>query len=89
MYEQKIDPKVIDKVTQPISTTDASGHSQLKAKPTADELRQFLALTKDQADQANIPDEPFEVDVVEQFDQAVDKALADTGGAAVHSTAGQ
>ncbi|MFW6058817.1 MAG: hypothetical protein ACODAQ_01465 [Phycisphaeraceae bacterium] len=75
LHEEEIDPQVIDHVTDPIATTDAQGNRQLKEHPTDDELRTFLARAREEADNADVPDEPFEVDLADEFDRAVERAL--------------
>jgi hypothetical protein len=41
-----------------------------------DEVREMLARLKQLADEAQIPDEPFTVDIGDTMKQVVDKALA-------------
>jgi len=75
LYEKKIDTDRIEHVITPISTQDAQGDRQLKQNPTADELREFLARAQASADNADVSDEPFEVDLAAAFDRAVADAL--------------
>jgi len=49
---------------------------QLKEQPTEEELRQFLTEMKTLADEAAIPEEPYDVDIGGQFKKVVDDALA-------------
>ena len=76
VYEEKIPRDDIDKVTAPISEKNAQGEQELKDDPTADELRSMLKLAKERADKANVPDEPFEVNVADELDRAIDAGLA-------------
>ena len=76
VYEEKIPRGAIDEVTAPISEKNAKGEQELKDKPTADELRSMLKLAKERADNAKIPDEPFEVNIADELDRAIDAGLA-------------
>ena len=78
LYEEKIDTNKIDHVIAPISTRNAQGERQLKQNPTEQELREFLSRAEAEADDANIPNERFQVDLAAAFDQAVQEALNET-----------
>ena len=67
---------VLQEVMAPIAITTPDGKMTPKDNPTDDEVRQFLAAAKQKADEAGIPDEPFELDIAAEFDKAVDQALA-------------
>jgi hypothetical protein len=75
VFEKKISQFEIDKAIDRISTPGPNGQKQLKERLTDDELKAFLKDLKTLADDANVPDEPFEVDIGEEFKKAVDKAL--------------
>jgi len=46
---------------------------------SADDLRESIARLRVMADNAKIPDEPFQLDIGDEFKKAVDKALAGKG----------
>ena len=73
--EGKLDQAAIERIIAPIETTDASGESRLKPQATDDEIRQVLKLAQKEADEAGIPNEPFQFDVADAFDRAVDEVL--------------
>jgi hypothetical protein len=75
VYEQKIDQQQIESAIDPISTKDAQGNRQLKDRVTTQELRAVLTELKRLADEAQVPDEPFQVDIGGEFKKAVDRAL--------------
>jgi hypothetical protein len=75
VFEKKIPKEKIEDVIVPISMPDADGDRQLKDSVTPEELRNFLARAKAEADAAAIPDEPFTVDVAAEVEKAIDKAL--------------
>jgi hypothetical protein len=52
---------------------------QSNQKPTDDEVRKMLADLKKLADDAEIPDEPFSIDIGDEVKQAVDKGLQGKG----------
>jgi len=54
---------------RPASTTDPD-------KIADDDLREAITRLKVMADNAQIPDEPFQIDIGDEFKKAVDKALA-------------
>lgn len=58
-----------------ISVERSQHRREFKNKVSDDELREFLAECKRQADLAEIPDEPYDVDIGAEFKRAVDKAL--------------
>lgn len=51
------------------------GSEQLKERLTDAELKAFLEKAKEKADAANVPDEPFEVNIADELEKAIDKAL--------------
>jgi hypothetical protein len=77
VYEQKIAPAqpAIDDVVKPIVRLKPDGKWELKDKPTRQELDQFVANCKQKADDAKIPDEPYDLNIAEELKKAIDKAL--------------
>lgn len=71
MHEKTITQSEFETVTAPIMTTDASGDKQLKETLTDDELRAFLADAKKLADEKQIPNEPYKVDMASEFERIV------------------
>lgn len=55
---------------------------RLKERLTDDELKAFLEKAKEKADAANVPDEPFEVNIADEIEKAIDKALKPQDGEA-------
>ncbi len=47
----------------------------LNQQLTDDELKAFLEKAKAKADAASIPDEPFEVNIADELEKAIDKVL--------------
>jgi hypothetical protein len=78
VYEKKISKETIDDTIKPITTLKPDGRWELKAKPTRQELDQFVANAKARADEAKIPDEPFDLDISAELKKAIDKALGRT-----------
>ena len=75
VFEKSIDQSEIEQVLDLVTTTDGQGSRQIKEKLTRQELDAVLAAVKAKADEAEIPDEPFEVDVATEIEKAVDEAL--------------
>lgn len=75
VYEKSIPSHAVQQVIAPISETDFRGQTRIKDNPTDDELRHVLKIAKQLADQALVPDEPFDVDLIEEFDRAVENAM--------------
>ncbi|MGD9689978.1 MAG: hypothetical protein AB7K52_10035 [Phycisphaerales bacterium] len=73
--EKSISKDAIEMVTTPIKTVGPDGQSTLKQTVTDAELREFVSLMKSEADKANIPDEDFKVNIADELDKAIDKAL--------------
>ena len=51
------------------------GGERLKEQLTDDELKAFLEKAKEKADAASVPDEPFEVNIADELEKAIDKVL--------------
>jgi hypothetical protein len=75
IHEKKIPQDAIDDVVKPITTLKANGHWELKDKPTRLEVDQFVANAKAKADEAQVPDEPFDLNIAAELKKAIDKAL--------------
>jgi hypothetical protein len=75
VYEEKITENQLDAALQHIATKNAEGKYELKEHVSDEELRAFLAECRRLADEAEIPDEDFEVNIGEEFKKAVDAEL--------------
>lgn len=75
--EEKIRQEELEEDMDYVMDRRADGSRTMKDSVSDDDLRAFLSQLKERADAAEIPDEPFEVDISEQFRQAVDRALAE------------
>jgi len=75
--ERKIRVEELESAMEHVTVEQANGTRQLKNKISDEELRSFLAELKDKADQAEIPDEPFEIRISEEFRNAIDRALGE------------
>jgi hypothetical protein len=75
VFEKKISQQDLENISDQVSTRDAEGNRNLKEKISDEELRTFLADLKRLADDAAIPEEPYEVNVGAEFKKAVDQAL--------------
>jgi len=75
-FEERIPKQDIQRALRPVSETNAEGEWQLKESVTDQELRDSLAQCRRIADEAGVPEEPFEVDLGKEFKKAVDQALA-------------
>jgi hypothetical protein len=79
VINKDISQEQVQELLKLIGTADASGNVQLKQQLTDEELRTFLAEAKRVADEANVPDEEFEVNVVEEVRKVVDRILNEAG----------
>jgi hypothetical protein len=75
MYEEKLKPDDIEAAMELVSYETANGQRQLKDRVSDEELRAFLQECKLQADEAEVPDEPYEVQISEELKRAIDRAL--------------
>jgi hypothetical protein len=80
-FEETIDPEEFDAAISIISVTDTDGSTQIKDQLTRQELDRFLAALNTAADDAQVPDEPFEVDIATQIESAVDTVLGEESAA--------
>ncbi len=78
IYEKKITPpdQQITDALKPIAVLDAGGGWKLKENPTRKEIDQFIANCKEKADEAKIPDEPFEIDFAAELKKVIASARA-------------
>jgi hypothetical protein len=74
--DEKIPEAGRDAAMRYVATKDGNGNWQLRDELTDQEIRDFLAEAKKQADEAGIPDQPADVDVSEEVKKIVDEALA-------------
>jgi hypothetical protein len=75
VVEKKISQPQLQTASEPIAERDAEGRFTLKESATDEEVRQTLANLKKLADDAEIPDEAYEINIGEEVKKAVDKAL--------------
>jgi len=73
--EDQIDYDRLDYIAEPVSAQNAQGENRFKPTLSSDELDEFLGRTKEVADEANIPNEPYELDIADLFEQAVDDVM--------------
>jgi hypothetical protein len=76
VYEAKIPREQVEQVTDPVMETNAQNEREFKKNATDEDVREALARAQTQADQADMPDESFTVNVADEFEQAVAAALA-------------
>jgi hypothetical protein len=74
MYEKKIPKEDVNDIVKPVSELKPNGRWSLKANPTRPELDQFIANAKARADQANIPKEPFDLNIADELRKAIHDA---------------
>ncbi len=65
----------LDDVLQHVADRKQDGQWQIRNKLTDEELRKFLEAAKAKADAADVPDQDFDVDPVQEFRRLVDEAL--------------
>lgn len=75
LFEQKIAPQQQDEVMQHVMRDEGEDRKKIKQKMTDDEVRAFLAKAKEAADDAQVPDEPFDIDIADEFEKAIDAVL--------------
>ena len=56
--------------------TDSEKGGEANAKPTDAEVKEFLANLKKKADEAEIPDEEYKIDISDELKKDIDKVLA-------------
>lgn len=75
LFEERIAPQKQDEVLQHVMRDEGDDRKKIKQKMTDDEVRAFLAKAQEAADDAQIPNEPFDIDIADEFDKAIDAAL--------------
>lgn len=77
MISKRISEAELQTVLAAISEPDPShaGKTKLKDKVTDEELREFIDRAEALADEKDIEDEPFEINIADEFDKAIDEAL--------------
>ena len=75
VFEKKIAPEDLEAAMDHISTKQPDGSRQMKEQPSDEDLRKMLAECKRRADEAEVPNEPFEVNIGEEFKKSIDKVL--------------
>ena len=71
VYEKKISRATLDDVITPIADMQSNGRWRLKEHPTRMEIDQFVANAKARADEAMIPDEPFDLNIADELRKAI------------------
>jgi hypothetical protein len=74
VYEKKIDRNEVEDIIKPIIELKERGRWELKENPTRMELDQFIANVKSRADAADIPNEPFDLNIAEELKKAIQSA---------------
>ena len=74
-FEKSISSEKLEEVMSLIQIDQGNGQKKMKEKLTDDELKTFLARAQQVADEAAVPDEPFEVNIPDELDKAIDDAL--------------
>ena len=82
VFDKFINPDKLEPVMEPITEPDPTDPTsrQLKPNPTTEELREFLKRAKAEADTANVPDEPWTIDLADEVDKAIDQVLNPSAG---------
>lgn len=82
-YEEKISQDQLEDILEPISKRQAAdadpGEFEIELQEPEDvsveELRQFVERSRSAADEAEIPNEPYEIDIAAELRKAIDRAL--------------
>jgi hypothetical protein len=69
--EKSISPQALQDILAPISEGSGGGGPRVKQNPTPDDLRKVLAAAKTRADEAKVPDEPYQLDIAAEIDKAM------------------
>jgi hypothetical protein len=75
VFEKTIDKDKAKELWSMLTEKDAEGATKMKEQLTDEELNELITKAEDYADQANVPNEPFKIDIVGEFRKAVDEAL--------------
>lgn len=74
-FNKKISPDDLEKALDYITTKDFNGNRQLKTRVPDSDLRELVKECNRVADEAGIPNEPYQVDVAAEVKRIVDRAL--------------
>lgn len=77
-FQKKIDPDDLETALNYVSKKDFNGNRQLKSRVSDEELRSLVKECTRVADEAEIPNEPFEVEFAAEVKRIVDRALGTT-----------
>jgi len=81
VVEGKIPNQAAYTVMDPVTDRGSGQRPQIKQKVTEEEVRAFIKGLKQKADEAQVPNEPYEIDVAEEIHKIVVDALGEeTGG---------
>jgi hypothetical protein len=75
VYEERIAPDDLNAALDYVTVSTPDGQRELKSVVSDEDLRGLLAECKRLADEAEVPDEPYEVRISEEFRRAIDRAL--------------
>jgi 2-hydroxychromene-2-carboxylate isomerase len=75
LHEKKIVLQALDAALDKVCRKDSAGNRQLKERVTDQELREFVAACRAEADKAGVPDEPYLVKASDEIRKAIDRAL--------------
>lgn len=78
-FEKTIPQNDTQEVMNLVMETQPGGGQRLKDHLTDAELNAFLDKAKEKADAAKVPDEPFEVNIADELEKAIDKVLKPQG----------
>jgi hypothetical protein len=74
-FEKTIVERDVEEVMNLVMEPQADGSQQIKERLTDAELKAFLDKARQKADAANVPDEDFHVNIADEIENAIDKAL--------------
>ena len=75
VFEKSIPDNDKQEVMKLVMEPQPGGGERLKERLTDDELKAFLEKAKEKADAAAVPDEPFEVNIADEIEKAIDNVL--------------
>ncbi|WP_254507199.1 hypothetical protein [Anatilimnocola floriformis] len=74
--DKKIDQEDLDELLAPLQQDGPKGEKQIKPTLTDEEIKTFIAGAKELADEAEVPDEEFKIDIGDEVKKIVDRGLA-------------
>lgn len=74
-FEKKISESDLQQVMDLLMQPQPDGSKQVKQTLTDAELQAFLERAQEKADAASVPDEPFDVNIADELEEAIDRAL--------------